>query len=53
MWFISLNLVGRRREKDQLKKNGGIEFCDVNLSYIYNEGQSEHFVSIHESCQWR
>src|SRR5665648_185067 len=38
-----------RRVKEQLKKIGGIEFFDVNFSYIDNEDMSENFVTVPES----
>ena len=38
----------RRRVKEQLKKIGGMEFYDVNFSYIDNETFEEHFVSVPE-----
>lgn len=38
----------RRRVKEQLKKLGGMEFYDVNFSYIDNETFEEHFVSVPE-----
>ncbi len=41
-------LTGRRRVKEQLKKMGGMEFYDVNFSYIDNESQEEHYVSVPE-----
>ncbi len=41
-------LTGRRRVKEQLKKIGGMEFYDVNFSYIDNDTQEEHFVSVPE-----
>jgi conserved hypothetical protein/TIGR02688 family protein len=41
-------LIGRRRVKEQLKKIGGIEFYDVNFSYIDNDSMEEQFVSIPE-----
>lgn len=41
-------LIGRRRVKEQLKKMGGMEFYDVNFSYIDNESQEEHYVSVPE-----
>ena len=37
-------LVGRRRVKEQLKKIGGMEFYDVQFSYIDNETFKEEFV---------
>lgn len=41
-------LVGRRRVKEQLKKIGGMEFYDVQFSYIDNETLEERFVSVPE-----
>lgn len=38
----------RRRVKEQLKKIGGMEFFDVNLSYIDNETFEEKFVAVPE-----
>ena len=38
----------RRRVKEQLKKLGGMEFYDVNFSYIDNEDFAEHYVSVPE-----
>ncbi|MCB5160342.1 protease Lon-related BREX system protein BrxL [Marinomonas algarum] len=38
----------RRRIKEQLKKLGGMEFFDVNFSYIDNESLEEIFVSVPE-----
>ena len=38
----------RRRVKEQLKKLGGMEFYDVNFSYIDNDSFDEHFVSVPE-----
>ncbi|QBY14598.1 protease Lon-related BREX system protein BrxL [Acinetobacter baumannii] len=38
----------RRRVKEQLKKNGGMEFYDVHFSYIDNDTLEEHFVSVKE-----
>lgn len=38
----------RRRVKEQLKKLGGMEFYDVNFSYIDLEDMSEHYVSVPE-----
>ena len=37
-----------RRVKEQLKKLGGMEFYDVNFSYIDNESFEEHYVSVPE-----
>ncbi len=41
-------LIGRRRVKEQLKKIGGMEFYDVNFSYIDSESMNEEFVSVRE-----
>ncbi len=41
-------LIGRRRVKEQLKKIGGMEFYDVQFSYIDNETMNEEFVSVPE-----
>lgn len=38
----------RRRVKEQLKKLGGMEFSDVNFSYIDNESLEEFFVNVPE-----
>ncbi len=38
----------RRRVKEQLKKIGGMEFFDVNFSYIDNASLEEFFVNIPE-----
>ena len=38
----------RRRVKEQLKKLGGMEFYDVNFSYIDTDDMSEHYVSVPE-----
>lgn len=38
----------RRRVKEQLKKLGGLEFFDVNFSYLDNESLEESFVSVPE-----
>lgn len=46
--IIEYALVGRRRVKEQLKKIGGMEFYDVNFSYIDNETFNEQFVNVPE-----
>jgi ATP-dependent Lon protease len=38
----------RRRVKEQLKKIGGMEFYDVNFSYMDNESFAEEYVSVPE-----
>jgi len=45
---LQLALEMRRRVKEQLKKLGGMEFYDVNFSYIDNETFEEHYVSVPE-----
>lgn len=45
---LQLSLEMRRRVKEQLKKLGGLEFYDVNFSYIDNETFEEHYVSVPE-----
>lgn len=46
--ILKLSLEMRRRVKEQLKKLGGMEFYDVNFSYIDNETFDEHYVSVPE-----
>ena len=46
--ILKIALEMRRRVKEQLKKLGGMEFYDVNFSYIDNETFEEHFVSVPE-----
>ena len=46
--ILVLSLEMRRRVKEQLKKLGGMEFYDVNFSYIDNETFEEKFVSVPE-----
>ncbi|MGN1025148.1 MAG: protease Lon-related BREX system protein BrxL, partial [Faecousia sp.] len=46
--ILKLALEMRRRVKEQLKKLGGMEFYDVNFSYIDRETFEEHFVSVPE-----
>ncbi|EPM3136284.1 protease Lon-related BREX system protein BrxL [Cronobacter turicensis] len=45
---LTYALEVRRRVKEQLKKLGGLEFFDVNFSYIDNETLEEFFVSVPE-----
>lgn len=47
--IIEIALELRRRVKEQLKKIGGMEFYDVNFSYIDNDSFEEHFVSVLET----
>ena len=46
--ILKIALEMRRRVKEQLKKLGGMEFYDVNFSYIDNETFEEHYVSVPE-----
>ena len=45
---IQIALEMRCRVKEQLKKLGGMEFYDVNFSYIDLDDMSEHYVSVPE-----
>lgn len=45
---LTYALEVRRRVKEQLKKIGGMEFFDVNFSYIDNETLEEFFVNVSE-----
>lgn len=47
---LVIALEMRRRVKEQLKKLGGMEFFDVNFSYIDNETFEEKYVSVPEQC---
>ena len=46
--ILIISLEMRRRVKEQLKKLGGMEFYDVNFSYIDNESFEEKYVSVPE-----
>ncbi len=46
--ILKFSLEMRRRVKEQLKKLGGMEFYDVNFSYIDKETFEEHYVSVPE-----
>lgn len=46
--ILVISLEMRRRVKEQLKKLGGMEFYDVNFSYIDNDSFEEHYVSVRE-----
>ena len=45
---LKISLEMRRRVKEQLKKLGGMEFYDVNFSYIDDETFEEKYVSVPE-----
>lgn len=46
--ILRIALEMRRRVKEQLKKIGGMEFYDVNFSYIDNDTFDENYVSVLE-----
>lgn len=46
--IAKISLEMRRRVKEQLKKLGGMEFYDVNFSYIDNETFEEKYVAVPE-----
>ena len=46
--ILRIALEMRRRVKEQLKKLGGMEFYDVNFSYIDNETFEEKYISVPE-----
>ena len=46
--IVKISLEMRRRVKEQLKKLGGMEFYDVNFSYIDNETFEEKYVAVLE-----
>lgn len=46
--IVKISLEMRRRVKEQLKKLGGMEFYDVNFSYIDNKTFEEKYVAVPE-----
>ncbi len=46
--ILTFALEMRRRVKEQLKKMGGMEFYDVNFSYVDSETFEERYVSVPE-----
>jgi len=46
--ILIISLESRRRVKEQLKKIGGMEFFDINFSFIDNETLTEEFVTVPE-----
>ena len=46
--IVQYSLEMRRRVKEQMKKIGGMEFYDVNFSYIDQDNFEEHFVGVPE-----
>lgn len=51
--ILQIALEMRRRVKEQLKKLGGMEFYDVNFSYIDNDSLEERYVSVPEQSGGR
>lgn len=47
--YVEFAMEMRRRVKEQLKKMGGLEYWDVNFSYIDRESRAERFVVLPES----
>ena len=47
--YIEFAMEMRRRVKEQLKKMGGMEYWDVNFSFIERETAQESFVQLPES----
>jgi len=47
--YVAYAMEMRRRVKEQLRKMGGIEYWNVNFSYIDSETQSETFVPLPET----
>jgi len=48
--ILELSLESRRRVKEQLKKIGGMEFYDVNFSYIDLDEEHEEYVTVKEQA---
>ena len=46
--IVRISLELRRRVKEQMKKIGGMEFYDVNFSYIDNDSFEEKYVAVRE-----
>ncbi|MBR3213050.1 MAG: protease Lon-related BREX system protein BrxL, partial [Methanosphaera sp.] len=46
--ILKLSLENRRRVKEQLKKIGGMEFYDINFSYIDNDTLEEKYITVKE-----
>ncbi len=46
--IMTVSLELRRRVKEQMKKIGGMEFYDVNFSFVDTETFEEHYVSVPE-----
>ena len=48
--ILEIALESRRRVKEQLKKIGGMEFYDVNFSYIDIEEEKEEYITVREQA---
>ena len=46
--ILKLSLENRRRVKEQPKKIGGMEFYDINFSYIDNDTLEEKYITVKE-----
>ena len=46
--ILKISLENRRRVKEQLKKIGGMEFYDINFSYIDNDTLEEKYITVKE-----
>jgi len=49
--YLRIAMEGRRRVKEQLKRIGGLEYRDVDLSYIDLETSQERFVDVPEEAE--
>ena len=47
--YVELAMELRRRVKEQLKRMGGLEYWDVNFSYVDRESGNQRFVGLPES----
>jgi ATP-dependent Lon protease len=47
--YVELGLELRRRVKEQLKRMGGLEYWDVNFSYVDRETREQRFVPVPET----
>ena len=48
--ILEFALESRRRVKEQLKKIGGMEFYDVNFSYIDLDDEKEDYITVREQA---
>ena len=47
--YVELGMEMRRRVKEQLKRMGGLEYWDVNFSYVDRDTRDQRFVVLPES----